>query len=149
MSRTILITDALVTKLMKEKAELQKKLKPVISEMDKLMKPLQPFYDKLSKLNKEIESVRDEMKPLSDTYMASVKKAESIDAQAVLIDHKITPILLDLTKNKIAEFEEVRNVSMNKNGLVEATIVDVIEEFKTSHIAKKASREANKSKKNG
>lgn len=138
-SRLIEVTDPTVMKLRAKVAELAEPAKPFLAEMEKLGKVLDPFYVKIGKLNEEIKKIKEEMAPTKELFDKEVAELEKIEQKAQLIKNKIQPLVNELMKGQLSEFERANQLIDRDNKLF-VEVIDEIEEKIKAVRAQKANK---------
>lgn len=138
-SRFIEINDPKITALMKEISALQKEANPYLEVMDKYAKILDPHYQKIQKLQTEIGKIKEEMAEDKAKYDEELSKVEKIDQKAQVIKNKLMPVILDIVKGQLGEFE-VAFQTKEKDGKIFVEVQDKLEELIKSLRAQKAQR---------
>ena len=126
-TRLIEITDENVMKLKKELDTFQAEANPILDEMSKHEPILDEHYTKVGELRKQIEALNEEVKDVKETNLALLKQVEAIDAKAQLVKNKIQPIVLELVKDQLGEFEKAMQMK-EVDGKLFVEIQDEIEE---------------------
>ena len=126
-TRLIEINDKKVVQLKAELKKLQLEANPILKETEKIFPKLDPFYVKKQKLMAEIKKLEEEMKPVNDEYMIHAEKLEKIDQKAQLIKNKMQPIVVDIVKGQLKEFEKANQI-VEKEGKMYVEVTDEVEE---------------------
>ena len=127
-TRLIEITDENVLRLFKERAEILKSGEPIMARMDELSKPLDEFYKKLQPLEEERKKIKEDMQPATDAYQAVVDEMDkNIYQKSRLIDQKLNPMVDNLVKDQLGEFEKAKTLT-ERDGKYYVEIEDQIEE---------------------
>lgn len=126
-TRLIEITDENVVKLKKELDAFQAEANPILDEMSKHEPVLDEHYKKVGELRKQIEALNEEVKDVKETNLTLLKQVEAIDAKAQLVKNKIQPIVLELVKDQLGEFEKAMQMK-EVDGTLYVEIQDEIEE---------------------
>lgn len=138
-SRFIEINDPKVSELMKEVSALQKEANPYLEVMDEYAKILDPFYQKIQEKQAEIGKIKEEMAETKAKYDEELSRVEAIDKKAQVIKNKLMPVILDLVKDQLSEFE-VAFQTKEKDGKVFVEVQDKLEELIKSIRAQKAKK---------
>ena len=111
-SRLIEIVDENVLRLFKERAEILKSGEPIMAEMDTLSKPLDEFYIKLKPLEEERKKIKEDMQPATEAYQSVVERMDKeIYQKTRLIDQKLNPMVDELVKEQLSEFEKAKTLT--------------------------------------
>lgn len=126
-TRLIEITDENVMKLKKELDVFQAEANPILDEMAKHEPVLDEHYKKVGEIRKQLDELNEEVKDVKETNLALLKQVEAIDAKAQLVKNKIQPIVLELVKDQLGEFEKAMQMK-EVDGKLFVEIQDEIEE---------------------
>lgn len=126
-TRLVEVTDEKIRQLHGELNKLQKEANPHLEIMEKITPQLDPLFTKLRELETEKQKVKDQMVPIRAPYDIELKAVELIDQRAQLIKNKMQPMILDIVKGDLAEFEKA-NQLIEKDGKLYVEVVDEIEE---------------------
>lgn len=126
-SRLIEITDETVLKLQTELSELQKEANPFLTESEKFIPEMDRVYAEIQKLKDQESKLRAEIEPIRKQYDEAIKPVEEIDQRANLIKQKIAPIVNDLVKDELGEFEKATTLK-EEDGKLYVEVIDEIEE---------------------
>lgn len=142
-TRLIEINDPTVKKFQAEVALFAPQAEPWLKKLEDVTRVLDPARIKIREINekakKEIEAVKTEcnfdavQKEESD-YIAEL---ENIDQKATLIKNKMTPVVNDLLKDQLGEFEIARHLTVKEDKIF-AEVFDEIEEKVKAIRAQKA-----------
>ena len=127
-TRLIEITDPRVIKLSKEISKLKEPAEPHLKRMEELSKVLDPIYSQINSHNKEISALREKMGPDKDLFDIEVAALEKIDQKAQLIKNKMQPIVNELIKAELGEFDKPMQVITKEDGKMFVEIQDELEE---------------------
>ena len=139
-SRLIEITDETILELQEETTKLQLEANPFLEKMDALTPQLDEVYGKIAELERQKKVLQEEVRPIREKYDAELEVVEEINQRADLIKNKMQPIIADLIKDSLGEFEKAKH-TVKKDGKLYVEVFDEIEE------KVKAIREANLKKK--
>lgn len=126
-SRLIEITDETVIELQAQITELQKEANPFLEKMDALTPEMDEVYGEIAKLEEQKKALRDKIAPTRALYDTELAEVEKIDQKAQAIKNKIQPLVLDLVKEDLGEFEKALQVKII-DGKTYVEVVDEIEE---------------------
>lgn len=126
-SRLIEVTDETVIALQSELSELQKEANPYLAEMEKYTPEMDRVYGEINKLEEQKKALREEIAPTRALYDEQLVEVEKIDQKAQVIKNKIQPLILDLVKEELGEFEKALQVIV-RDGKTYVEVVDEIEE---------------------
>ena len=87
-------------------------------------------------LEKKNELV-NEGRAISKEIEKQETERNKVGLQIQKLKDKILPLVAKLTDGKLAEFEEITQVE-NKDGEIEVTVVNVVEDFKRDYLEAKA-----------
>jgi len=126
-TRLIEINDETVVTLNNERKELLAEGEPILKEMELLSPPLDAFYVLLAPVEKERARIKEEMKPAYDAYQAKVAEMDKVYQKGQLVSDKIQPIVAELIKGELGEFE--KGLTMKEvDGKLFVEVIDEIEE---------------------
>lgn len=126
-SRLIEITDETVMELKKQLDELQKEANPHLKASEKYVPKMDKIYAKIQKLETKKKALQEEIAPIRAKYDETIKPIEEIEQRAVLVKNKITPIVTDLVKDQLGEFEKAMQMK-EEDGKLYVEVADEIEE---------------------
>lgn len=127
-TRLIEIQDENILKLFKERSEILKAGEPIMKRMDELSKPLDEFYLKLRPLEEERKKLKEDMQPAVDAYQAVVDEMDTtIYQKSRLIDQKLYPMVDNLVKDQLGEFEKASTLT-ERDGKFYVEVIDELEE---------------------
>ena len=126
-TRLIKIEDEIVRALQEELTALQKEANPFLEQMEAITPELDPVYDEIRELELKKGELQKKVAPARARYDAIAKNVEEIDVRASSIKAKITPIVLDLVKDDLSEFE-IPLHTVVKEGEMYVEVRDEIEE---------------------
>lgn len=126
-TRLIEITDETVLELKKQLDELQKEANPHLEASEEFIPEMDRVYAEIQKLQQEKEKLQEEIAPIRAKYEEAIKPVEEIDQRATLIKNKITPIVNDLVKDQLGEFEKALQMK-EVDDKIYVEVVDEIEE---------------------
>lgn len=135
-TRLVEITDERVIKLNEERKKRLVEGEPILKEMERLSPPLDAFYEKLRPIEEERKKIKEEMQPAYDAYNEQVEKMDKIYQKGQLVSNKMQPIINELIKPQLGEFETARQM-VERDGKLYIEIVDEIEEKVKAIRAKK------------
>lgn len=138
-TRLIEITDEKVKALHGELNKLQAEANPHLKIMEEITPKLDPLFAQLRELEEKKAKIKAEMSPIREPYDKELQAVEKIDQRAQLIKNKIQPLVLDLVKNQIGEFETAKQL-IEKDGKMYIEVVDEIEEKVKAIRASKAQK---------
>lgn len=126
-TRLVEITDERVIKLNEERKKRLVEGEPILKEMERLSPPLDAFYEKLRPIEEERKKIKEEMQPAYDAYNEQVQKMDKIYQKGQLISNKMQPLINEIIKPKLGEFETARQM-VERDGKLYIEIIDEIEE---------------------
>lgn len=126
-TRLIKIEDETVTALTEELNKLQKEANPFLEQMEAITPELDPVYDEIRELELKKQELQKKVAPARARYDEIAKNVEEIDVRANAIKQKITPIILDLVKDELKEFEIPLHTTV-KEGVMYVEVRDELEE---------------------
>jgi CII-binding regulator of phage lambda lysogenization HflD len=126
-SRLIEITDERVAKLHKELKKLDEEVEPFRKEMERQSPELDALYAKLTPLEEQRAKLKEELETLLIPYRVEMEKADKVYQKAQLIKNKITPIVNELVKPELKEFELAKEM-VERNGKIYVEVIDELEE---------------------
>ncbi len=126
-TRLIEINDETVLELKKQLDELQKEANPYLEASEKHLPEMDRIYAEIQKLEVEKRKLQEEIAPIRALYDEAIKPVEEIDQRATLIKNKITPIVTDLVKEQLGEFEKALQMK-ETDGKLYVEVADEIEE---------------------
>ena len=134
-ARRIEIKSPMVTKYKKEIDKYQKQAMPFLLKIEKISKVLDPFYAKINEHTEEINKIKAEMADSLEEYQKEIAEVELIDKKAQAIKNKLQPIVDDLIKGKLGEFEKPVNLTSEK-GFHYVEVTDELEDYIKSRRAR-------------
>lgn len=126
-TRLIKIEDETVTALTEELNKLQQEANPFLEQMEAITPELDPVYDEIRELELKKQELQKKVAPARARYDEIAKNVEEIDVRANAIKQKITPIILDLVKDDLKEFEIPLHTTV-KEGVMYVEVRDELEE---------------------
>lgn len=126
-TRLIEINDESVTRLSNELKELQKEAEPFIDAMAKMSPAMDPIYTELRVVEDKRKELKDKLQPLLEPYQEEMAKADKVYQKAQLIKNKMTPIVNELVKPQLGEFETAKELK-EKDGKIFVEVIDELEE---------------------
>lgn len=136
-TRLVEITDERVIKLNDERKAMLKEGEPILQEMEKLSPPLDAWYAKLRPVEEERAKIKADMQVDYDVYNEKVQEMDKIYQKGVLVSNKMQPIIQELLKTELGEFETAKTL-VEKNGKLYVEVMDELEEkIKAVRAAKK------------
>lgn len=138
-TRLIEITDEKIKSLHGELNKLQAEANPHLKVMEEITPKLDPLFTQLRELDEKKAKVKAEMLPIREPYDKELQIVERIDQRAQLIKNKIQPMVLELVKADLSEFETARQL-IEKDGKIYIEVVDEIEEKVKAIRANKAKK---------
>lgn len=127
-TRLFEITDERVKKLNKEIAALKEPATPHLIKMEELSKITDPVYAQIREKQQEINKLRESIATEKEQFDAEVAELEKIEAKAQLIKNKMQPIVDDLIKDELSEFERPFQLITKEDGRMFVEIKDELEE---------------------
>jgi small-conductance mechanosensitive channel len=139
-SRLIKIENETVTELQKELSALQKEINPILDKLNaEYYTVIDPIYQEVQKLNEEIKSKKFVIQELTKKFQPEIDSIEATEQKAQLVKNKLQPILLELVKEQLDEFEVARHTVNREDGIY-VEVFDEIEEKVKSIRASKAKK---------
>lgn len=126
-TRLIEITDEGVLNLTSDLTALQQEANPYLEKMEAITPEMDVIYSKMAELDKQKKELQAEVAPIREKYDAEAVFVEEIDQRATLIKNKLLPIINDLVKDELGEFEKAMQ-TVNKDGKLYVEVQDEIEE---------------------
>ena len=126
-SRLIEVTDESVLALKEQLNELQKEANPHLTASEEFIPEMDRIYGEIQKLEAEKKKLQEEIAPIRAKYDEAIKPVEEIDQRAQLIKNKITPIVNELVKDQLGEFEKALQMK-EEDGKLYVEVVDELEE---------------------
>lgn len=126
-SRLIEITDERVVKYNQELKKLQEEAEPFVKEMEKLSPPIDKIYTELRPIEDKRAELKAKLEPLLVPYREEMEKADKVYQRAQLIKNKITPIVNELVKPDLREFETAKEM-IERDGKIYVEVIDELEE---------------------
>ena len=126
-TRLIEINDERVIELNNQRKEFLKEGEPILAEMEKLSPPLDAFYVQLKPIEDERQKIKLEMQPAYNAYQTKVEEMDKVYQKGQLVSNKIQPIVAELIKPELGEFETAKQL-IEKNGTLFVEVVDELEE---------------------
>lgn len=127
-TRKIQIHSSMVTKYKKEIDKYQKQAEPFLIKVEKIAKVLDPFYARINEHTEEINKIKAEMAEPLEAYQKEIAEVELIDKKAQSVKNKLQPIVDDLIKGQLGEFEKPVNL-VSEKGLHYVEVTDEIEDY--------------------
>lgn len=126
-SRLIEINDETVIALQEKLDELQKQANPHLESSEVHIPEMDRLYGEIRKLDEEKKKLQEEVAPVRAKYDECIAPVLEIEQEALLIKEKIQPLVLDLVKDDLGEFEKALQVKII-DGKTYVEVVDEIEE---------------------
>jgi tetrahydromethanopterin S-methyltransferase subunit B len=126
-SRLIEITDEGVLNLTADLTALQQEANPYLEKMEAITPEMDPIYSQIAELEAKKKELQAEVAPIRARYDAEVPFVEEIEQRAVLIKNKLMPIINDLVKDELGEFEKALQ-TVHKDGKLYVEVQDLLEE---------------------
>lgn len=126
-TRLIEVTDEAVLSLTAELSELQKEANPYLEKMEALTPQMDPIYSEIAELESKKKELLAQVAPIRAQYDAEMQFVEEIDQRATLIKNKVQPIINDLVKGELGEFERAMQ-TVHKDGKLYVEVQDQLEE---------------------
>ena len=127
-SRLIEINDERVSVLQKKLTELQLEVNPILDKLqENYYSKADVIYAKIQELNKQLEPLKLELKTLFEANEEDTKLIDEKEAEAKLLKDKLQPIILDIVKDQLGEFETAKH-TVSKDGKIYVEVFDEIEE---------------------
>lgn len=126
-SRLIEITDETVLSLKQQLKDLQKEANPHLEKSEEFLPEMDRIYGLIQKLEQDKKKLQDEVKPIREKYDEVMKPVEEIDQRATLIKNKLTPIVNNLVKDQLGEFEKALQLK-EEGDKIYVEVIDEIEE---------------------
>lgn len=126
-TRLIEVTDETVMELKKQLDELQKEANPHLEASEEFIPEMDRIYGEIQKLEEQKRKFQEEIAPIRAKYDEAIKPVEEIEQRAQAIKNKITPIVNDLVKDELGEFEKAMQMK-EQDGKLYVEVVDEIEE---------------------
>lgn len=127
-SRLILLEDENLSKLQVELEALQKEINPVIDKLSAEYYPrIDPMYQETQKLMEQAKEIKAKIAEITNEYKADTNFIDALEQKAQLIKNKMQPIILEIVKDQLGEFETAKNTVV-RDGKLYAEVFDEIEE---------------------
>lgn len=127
-TRLIEISDERVGVLQKELTALQLEVNPILDKLqENYYSKADVIYAKIQELTKEITPLKEELKALFEANEADTKLIDEKEAEAKLLKDKLQPIILDVVKDQLGEFETAKH-TVSKDGKIYVEVFDELEE---------------------
>lgn len=126
-TRLVEITDKRILDLKAKLAEFKPIAKPHLEVIEKLSVILDPYFTKIREHQGAIDKIKEEMQKTKDEFDAELKKMEAIEQKTDLIKNKIQPLVAQIMKDKLGEFETARQL-IEKDDKLFVEVIDEIEE---------------------
>lgn len=126
-TRLIEVTDESVLNLTADLKALQQEANPYLEKMEALTPEMDPIYSEISLLQNKINELQATVKPIREKYNAEMEYVEAIEQRAMVIKNKLTPIVLDLVKDELGEFEKALQTT-ERDGKLYVEVIDELEE---------------------
>lgn len=132
-SRLIEITDKMVKKLQAEVAKFAPLAKPHLDKLEELGKVLDPARIKIREIQEKAKKDVEDLKAtynvdlLKDQEAKEIEALDVIDQKAQLVKNKMQPIINDIIKGQIGEFEVARHMKTEGDKMF-VEVFDEIEE---------------------
>lgn len=126
-TRLIEINDEGVKNLMADLTALQQEANPYLEKMETFTPQMDPIYSEISLLQNKINELHAQVKPIRALYDAEMEHVEAIEQRAMVIKNKLMPIVLDLVKDELGEFEKATQ-TVTKDGKLYVEVIDELEE---------------------
>ena len=127
-SRLIEINDERVEVLQEKLTALQLEVTPILDKLqENYYSKADKIYAQIQELNKKLEPLKLELKELFEANQEDTKLIDEKEAEAKLIKDKMQPIIMDLVKDQLGEFETAKH-TVYKDGKIYVEVFDEIEE---------------------
>lgn len=127
-TRLIEVNDETVLDLKKQLDELQKEINPVLDRLNEnYYKPADQIYTEINALNEKLNPLKEKMRELFEANKADTEIVEAQEKKAQHIKNKIQPIVNELVKSELGEFEKA-TIVREVDGKLFVEVVDEIEE---------------------
>lgn len=127
-TRLIEVTDETVIALQSQLTDLQLEINPVLDRLNEnYFSKADAIYKELQKLDEQVKPLKEELKSLHDNSKEDIAFIEEQEQKAVLIKNKLQPLILDLVKDELGEFETAKH-TVNQDGKIYVEVFDEIEE---------------------
>lgn len=126
-TRLIEVTDEAVLALTAELTALQQEANPYLERMEALTPEMDPIYSEIAELEAKKKELQLQVAPIRAKYDAEMEFVEEIDQRASLIKNKVQPIINDLVKGELGEFERAMQ-TVHKDGKLYVEVQDQLEE---------------------
>lgn len=126
-TRLVEITDQRVLKLKAEIAKYKPIVAPFLEKLEKVSVVLDPYFTKIREHQAEIDKIKKEMQPTKDEFDGLLKKIEEIEQKTDAIKLKIQPLVAEIMKPKLSEFEVSRQL-IEKDDKIFVEVADELEE---------------------
>lgn len=138
-SRLVEVTDETIIELQKELSSLQVEINPILERLNEnYFAPADVLYKEIEKLNEQLKPLKEKLKTLFDENKVDTDFIDAQEQKAQLIKNKLQPLLLDLMKDEVGEFETAKHTVV-KDDKIYVEIFDEIEErIKAIRLSKNA-----------
>jgi len=126
-TRLIEITDEAVLNLTADLTALQQEANPYLEKMEALTPQMDPIYSEIAELEAKKKELLAQVAPIRAQYDEEMVFVEEIDQRATLIKNKVQPIINDLVKGELGEFERAMQ-TIHKDGKLYVEVQDQLEE---------------------
>lgn len=127
-TRLIEITDERVLELKKQMDALQMEMKPFLETIKPDWDSLDESFPALREAQEALKKIQDERAPVLDKCRKfEVDFLMPIEQKAQLIKDKLQPLILNIIKDQLSEFETAKQ-TVDKDGKVYVEVIDEIEE---------------------
>lgn len=139
-TRVIEVTDPVINELRDELTKLQLEANPFLEKMDAITPEMDPIYKQIGELERQKKELIEKVTPIRAKYDVELQEVEKIDQKATLIKNKIEPLVRELVKDQLGEFEIAKQL-IEVDGKVVVEVEDQLEEKIKALRAKNAKAE--------
>lgn len=127
-SRLILLEDENLTKLNTELTSYQQEINPIIDKLSAEYYPkIDPMYQEVQKLMEQAKELKAKIAEITNEFKPAIDVIESFEQKAQSVKNKMQPIILEIVKDQLGEFETAKNTVV-RDGKIYAEVFDEIEE---------------------
>jgi peptidoglycan hydrolase CwlO-like protein len=127
-SRLIEINDETVKALQEQLDAIQKEVNPVLDRLqENFFSKADGIYAEINELNEKIKPLKEQLKAMSESNKPDTDFIDSKEQEAMLIKNKMQPLILNLVKEELGEFETAKHTVV-KDDKVFVEVIDEIEE---------------------
>lgn len=138
-SRLIEINDETVKALQEQLDALQKEVNPVLDRLqENFFSIADGIYLEINELNEKIKPLKEKLKEMSEVNKLDTDLIDAKEQEAMLIKNKMQPLILNLVKDELKEFETAKHTVVKEDKVFVEVIDEIEEKVKAVRASKKS-----------